>query len=136
MVCRDWKEMSFEKSSFGKPTRGCLVTGRPQAMADTSPVVPWNLRHEQALTIRLLRPTTHPRRARTTGATTLREQLVTSGGCDTRQCHNKIDPVSPENFDAIGAWREKYDRNWKSIHPETPGGQTFSSFEELGSWLL
>ena len=70
-----------------------------------------------------------------TGATTLRDQLVKHRADATcAQCHNKIDPAgfALENFDAIGSWREKYDRKLE-VDPSgrLPGGQTFSSVEEF-----
>jgi hypothetical protein len=70
-----------------------------------------------------------------TGATTLREQLVKHRSDATcAQCHNKIDPAgfALENFDAIGTWREKYDRKLE-VDPsgKLPGGQTFSSVDEF-----
>jgi hypothetical protein len=70
-----------------------------------------------------------------TGATTLREQLVKHRADATcAQCHNKIDPAgfALENFDAIGGWREKYDRKLE-VDPsgKLPGGQTFSSAAEF-----
>ena len=70
-----------------------------------------------------------------TGATTLREQLVKHRADATcAQCHNKIDPAgfALENFDAIGTWREKYDRKLE-VDPsgKLPGGQTFSSVDEF-----
>ena len=70
-----------------------------------------------------------------TGATTLREQLVKHRADATcAQCHNKIDPAgfALENFDAIGTWREKYDRKLE-VDPsgKLPGGQAFSSVDEF-----
>ncbi len=70
-----------------------------------------------------------------TGATTLREQLVKHRADTTcAQCHNKIDPAgfALENFDAIGTWREKYDRKLE-VDPsgKLPDGQTFSSVDEF-----
>jgi len=70
-----------------------------------------------------------------TGATTLREQLVKHRADATcAQCHNKIDPAgfALENFDAIGTWREKYDRKLE-VDPsgKLPDGQTFSSVNEF-----
>ena len=50
------------------------------------------------------------------------------------QCHNKIDPAgfALENFDAIGTWREKYDRKLEvDSSGKLPGGQTFSSVDEF-----
>ena len=70
-----------------------------------------------------------------TGATTLREQLVKHRADATcAQCHNKIDPAgfALENFDAIGTWREKYDRKLE-VDPsgKLPSGQAFSSVDEF-----
>ena len=70
-----------------------------------------------------------------TGATTLREQLVKHRADATcAQCHNKIDPAgfALENFDAIGTWREKYDRKLE-VDPsgKLPNGQTFASNAEF-----
>ncbi|MFP6700334.1 MAG: DUF1592 domain-containing protein, partial [Planctomycetaceae bacterium] len=50
------------------------------------------------------------------GATTLREQLIKHRADATcAQCHNKIDPAgfALENYDAIGGWRDQYDRKLK-----------------------
>ena len=70
-----------------------------------------------------------------TGATTLREQLIKHRADATcAQCHNKIDPAgfALENFDAIGSWREKYDRKLQ-VDPsgKLPGGQTFASYADF-----
>ena len=70
-----------------------------------------------------------------TGATTLREQLVQHRADATcAQCHNKIDPAgfALENFDAIGAWREKYDKKLV-VDPsgKLPSGKTFSNSSEF-----
>jgi hypothetical protein len=69
------------------------------------------------------------------GATTLREQLVkhrADAAC--AQCHNKIDPAgfALENYDAIGGWRDQYDRKLK-VDPsgKLPNGQTFASNAEF-----
>ena len=70
-----------------------------------------------------------------TGATTLREQLVKHRADATcAQCHNKIDPAgfALENFDAIGAWREKYHMKLEvDSSGKLPNGQTFSSVDEF-----
>ena len=75
-----------------------------------------------------------------TGATTLREQLVKHRADATcSQCHNKIDPAgfALENFDAIGTWREKYDRKLEvDSSGKLPGGQTFSSVDEFRNLLV
>jgi len=75
-----------------------------------------------------------------TGTTTLREQLVKHRADATcAQCHNKIDPAgfALENFDAIGSWREKYDRKLK-VDPsgKLPDGQTFSSVNEFRNLVV
>ena len=75
-----------------------------------------------------------------TGATTLREQLVKHRADATcAQCHNKIDPAgfALENFDAIGTWREKYDRKLE-VDPsgKLPDGQTFSSVNEFRNLVV
>jgi len=75
-----------------------------------------------------------------TGATTLREQLVKHRADATcAQCHNKIDPAgfALENFDAIGSWREKYDRKLE-VDPsgKLPNGQTFSSVDEFRNLVV
>ena len=75
-----------------------------------------------------------------TGATTLRDQLVKHRADATcAQCHNKIDPAgfALENFDAIGAWREKYDKKLEvDSSGKLPGGQTFSSVDEFRNLVV
>ena len=75
-----------------------------------------------------------------TGATTLREQLIKHRADATcAQCHSKIDPAgfALENYDAIGAWREKYDRKLK-VDPsgKLPDGQRFSSVNEFRNLVV
>ena len=42
-----------------------------------------------------------------------------------------------ENFDAIGAWREKYDRKLEvDSSGKLPGGQTFSSVDEFRNLVV
>jgi hypothetical protein len=70
-----------------------------------------------------------------TGATTLREKLVKHRADATcAQCHSKIDPAgfALENYDAIGAWREKYDKKLV-VDPsgKLPSGKTFSNSSEF-----
>jgi hypothetical protein len=70
----------------------------------------------------------------------LREQLVKHRADATcAQCHNKIDPAgfALENFDAIGTWREKYDRKL-NVDPsgKLPDGQTFSSVNEFRNLVV
>jgi hypothetical protein len=65
------------------------------------------------------------------GATTLREQLIKHRADATcAQCHNKIDPpgFALENYDAIGGWRDQYDRKLKvDASGKLPDGQSFAS---------
>ena len=72
------------------------------------------------------------------GAKTLREQLIRHRADATcAQCHNKIDPAgfALENYDAIGAWREGYNRKARvDASGKLPNGKTFNSpgeFREL-----
>ncbi len=69
------------------------------------------------------------------GATTLREQLIKHRADATcAQCHNKIDPAgfALENYDAIGAWRDQYERKLKvDSSGKLPNGQTFASNAEF-----
>ncbi|MBP52508.1 MAG: hypothetical protein CMI27_05130, partial [Opitutae bacterium] len=75
-----------------------------------------------------------------TGATTLREKLVKHrADASCAQCHKKIDPAgfALENYDAIGAWRVKYDRKL-DVDPSgrLPNGETFSSPGEFRNLVL
>ena len=135
MVCRDWKEMSFEKSVFRETNaEACLVTGVFDGLGQ------WRgyLARGRGICVmnKLLDYTPPPPpdsvpeiEPGVTGATTLREQLVKHRADATcAQCHNKIDPAgfALENFDAIGAWRKSTIGNWKSIHPENcPAAKLF-----------
>ena len=69
------------------------------------------------------------------GATTLREQLVKHRADATcAQCHNEIDPpgFALENYDAIGGWRDQYDRKLKvDASGKLPDGKTFASNAEF-----
>ena len=55
------------------------------------------------------------------------------------RCHNKIDPVgfALENYDAIGGWRDQYDRKLK-VDPsgKLSGGKTFASNAEFRKLLV
>ncbi len=75
-----------------------------------------------------------------TGATTLREKLVKHrADASCAQCHKKIDPAgfAMENYDAIGAWRVKYDRKL-DVDPsgQLPNGKTFSTPGEFKNLVL
>ena len=50
------------------------------------------------------------------------------------QCHNKIDPpgFALENYDAIGGWRDQYERKLKvDASGKLPDGKTFASNAEF-----
>ena len=75
-----------------------------------------------------------------TGATTLREKLIRHrADASCAQCHNKIDPAgfALENYDAIGAWREKYNRSLKvDSSGQMPNGKSFSSSREFRELVI
>jgi hypothetical protein len=74
------------------------------------------------------------------GAKTIREQLDkhrTVPSCN--ECHRKIDPLgfALENFDPIGGWRDRYERNQPvDASGELPNGKSFENVEGLKSILL
>ena len=75
-----------------------------------------------------------------TGATTLREKLIKHReDASCAQCHKKIDPAgfALENFDAIGAWREKYNKSLEvDSSGKLPNGKTFSSPSEFKKLVI
>ena len=75
-----------------------------------------------------------------TGATTLREKLIMHReDASCAQCHKKIDPAgfALENFDAIGAWREKYNKSLEvDSSGKLPNGKTFSSPSEFKKLVI
>ena len=75
-----------------------------------------------------------------TGATTLREKLIMHrADASCAQCHRKIDPAgfALENYDAIGAWRVKYDRKLDvDSSGQLPNGETFSTPGEFKDLVL
>jgi hypothetical protein len=75
-----------------------------------------------------------------TGATTLREKLIKHReDASCAQCHKKIDPAgfALENYDAIGAWREKYNKSLEvDSSGKLPNGKTFSSPSEFKKLVI
>jgi hypothetical protein len=74
------------------------------------------------------------------GAQTIREQLEKHRNVAAcYDCHRKIDPLgfALENYDAIGAWRERYSAK-QSIESagELPSGEKFNDVTELKQILL
>ncbi|MCP4785359.1 MAG: DUF1592 domain-containing protein [Fuerstiella sp.] len=74
------------------------------------------------------------------GATTLREQLVKHREIATcAACHRKIDPMgfALENFDAIGAWRDEYEKKLPiDAAGKLPTGDAFSNVPEFRKLML
>lgn len=73
------------------------------------------------------------------GAVSVREQLVKHREIATcAACHRKIDPLgfALENFDAIGGWRDQYEKR-TPIDPsgKLPGGDTFQTVSEFRKLL-
>ena len=74
------------------------------------------------------------------GAVTIREQLEKhreNAAC--AECHRKIDPLgfALENFDAVGAWRDKYaGKTPVDATGELPGGDSFSTTAEFRKQLV
>ena len=72
------------------------------------------------------------------GATSIREELAKHReAASCAECHRKIDPLgfALENYDAIGSWRDQYDRETKvDASGELPNGDQFQNpteFREL-----
>ena len=74
------------------------------------------------------------------GAVTIRDQLTKHRADATcAECHRKIDPLgfALENFDAIGAWRDKYEGKALIDSAGTlPGGEAFRTFPQFRKLLV
>ena len=74
------------------------------------------------------------------GATTIRDQLKKHRENPTcYECHRKIDPLgfALENFDAIGNWRDSYEKRSKvDASGELPNGKAFENITELKTILM
>ncbi len=74
------------------------------------------------------------------GAVTIREQLEKHREIATcAECHRRIDPLgfALENFDAIGEWRDAYDKNTPIDSAGTlPGGDSFRTVPEFRKLLV
>lgn len=74
------------------------------------------------------------------GAVTIREQLVKHRESSTcAACHRKIDPLgfALENFDAIGGWRDEYDKKEPiDSAGKLPGGDSFRTISEFRKLLI
>jgi hypothetical protein len=96
---------------------------------DTSPVVRgiWLLENILGTPPAPPPPDVEPLDPDVRGATTIRQQLEKHRSIATcYECHRKIDPpgFALENFDAIGAWRDRYDgAGDATVRPIDPAGQ-------------
>ena len=74
------------------------------------------------------------------GAVTIREQLEKHRESATcAECHRKIDPLgfALENFDAIGGWRDEYEKRIPiDSAGKLPGGDSFRTFPEFRKLLV
>jgi len=75
------------------------------------------------------------------GATTIRDQLEKHRDVATcAECHRKIDPLgfALENYDAVGAWRDRYPAGKKKVDPSgtMPDGTAFANVGELKNVML
>ncbi|MEM7233728.1 MAG: DUF1592 domain-containing protein, partial [Planctomycetota bacterium] len=74
------------------------------------------------------------------GAKTIREQLAKHRELTTcAECHRKIDPLgfALENFDAIGAWRDHYDKKQTiDASGQFPGGDSFANVPEFREQVI
>jgi hypothetical protein len=141
----------FEKVSLRDRRRGGLL-GQASVLTvtangiDTSPVVRgvWLLENIFGTPPSPPPPDVEPLDPDIRGATTIREQLEKHRSvASCYDCHRKIDPpgFALENFDAIGAWRERYgqtkDGNDLAIDPagQLPDGQEFADIVGLKTLL-
>ena len=113
---------------------------------DTSPVVRgiWLLENILGTPPSPPPPDVEPLDPDVRGATTIREQLEKHRSIATcYECHRKIDPpgFALENFDAIGAWRDRYDPagdgKARPIDPagQLPDGRAFADVAGLKTLL-
>lgn len=108
----------FQKVRLSDPLRGGVLGHASVLTAsangiDTSPVIRgiWVLENVLGTPPSPPPPDVEPLEPDIRGATTIRDQLEKHRKVETcAQCHHKIDPLgfALENFDPIGAWRERY----------------------------
>lgn len=74
------------------------------------------------------------------GASTVREQLQKHRAIATcATCHRKIDPLgfALENFDAVGGWRDEYEKRMPvDATGKLPNGDAFSTISEFRKLLI
>ena len=109
---------------------------------DTSPVVRgvWLLENILGTPPSPPPPDVEPLDPDVRGATTIRDQLHKHRNVPAcYDCHRKIDPpgFALENFDAVGAWRDKYKRGANiDAAGELPNGKSFDDITELKQILV
>jgi hypothetical protein len=141
----------FQKVSVNDHRRGGLL-GQASVLTvtangiDTSPVVRgvWLLENIFGTPPSPPPPDVEPLDPDIRGATTIREQLEKHRSlASCYDCHRKIDPpgFALENYDAIGAWRDRYgersDKNARLVDPagQLPDGQEFADIVGLKTLL-
>jgi hypothetical protein len=140
-------EPGFHKVGLANRYRGGLL-GQASVLTvtangiDTSPVVRgiWVLENILGDPPNPPPPDVEPLDPDIRGARTIRDQLKKHRDVATcYDCHHKIDPLgfALENFDPIGRWRGRYDRNVR-VDPsgELPNGEKFQDIRELKPLLL
>ena len=127
--------------------RGGLITHASVLTAtangvDTSPIVRGVFVLENILGITPTPPPAdvEPLDPDTRGATTIKEQLLAHREKETcNNCHRTFDylGLALENFDAIGQWRTRYDKE-TPVDPttESPAGEEIADIDELKAYLL
>ena len=146
-----WSQLSgdedFRMVSTGDRRRGGLL-GQASVMTvsangiDTSPVVRgvWLLENILGTPPSPPPPDVEPLDPDVRGATTIRDQLDKHRNVPACfDCHRRIDPLgfALENFDAIGAWRDKYKRGPRiDAAGELPNGKSFQNVMELKEILI
>ncbi len=137
----------FQRVAISDPRRGGLL-GQASVLTvtangiDTSPVVRgvWLLENILGTPPSPPPPDVEPLDPDTRGAKTIRDQLAkhrNTASCN--DCHRKIDPIgfALENFDAIGRWRDKYDRDAAiDASGQLPGGKSFDDIVGFKEVLL
>ena len=137
----------FRMVRTGDRRRGGLL-GQASVMTvsangiDTSPVVRgvWLLENILGTPPSPPPPDVEPLDPDVRGATTIRDQLDKHRNVPAcYDCHRRIDPLgfALENFDAIGAWRDNYQRGPRiDAAGELPNGKSFGNVVELKEILL
>jgi hypothetical protein len=139
--------VGFERVSLTDRRRGGLL-GQASVLTvtangiDTSPVVRgvWLLENILGTPPSPPPPDVEPLDPDVRGAITIRDQLDQHRNVPSCfECHRKIDPpgFALENFDAVGAWRERYSKEAKiDASAELPNGKSFQNIVDFKQLLL